>query len=206
MASLNGYTPEQASDLYITDGTIDDYLWGNQRIWSYTFEMFPASGGLSGFYPPDEQIVPQTTRNKDAVLTFLEFSDCPKRIIGASCDGTTPPPGRTFENTTDVPIPDNNTAVSSPIAVSGAAGNASATSAVEVHIVHTFRGDLVVDLVAPDGTVYNLLNRQGGSADNVDQTFTVNLSSEVANGTWSLRVRDAARLDTGFINSWKITL
>ncbi|HEV8562450.1 MAG TPA: M14 family metallopeptidase [Actinophytocola sp.] len=206
MASLNGYTPEQSSDLYITDGTIDDWLWGNQRIWSYTFEMFPASGGLSGFYPPDEQIVPQTTRNKDAVLTFLEFSDCPKRIIGASCDGTPPPPGRTFENTTDVPIPDNNTAVSSPITVSGATGNASATSAVEVHIVHTFRGDLVVDLVAPDGTVYNLLNRQGGSADNVDQTFTVNLGSEVANGTWNLRARDAARLDTGFINSWKITL
>lgn len=206
MASLNGYTPEQASDLYITDGTIDDYLWGTQRIWSYTFEMFPSSGGLDGFYPPDEQIVPQTTRNKDAVLTFLEFSDCPKRIIGVSCDGTPPPPGRTFENTTDVPIPDNNTPVFSPIAVSGATGNASATSAVEVHIVHTFRGDLVVDLLAPDGTVYNLLNRQGGSADNVDQTFTVNLSSEVANGTWNLRVRDAARLDTGFINSWKITL
>ena len=82
----------------------------------------------------------------------------------------------------------------------------SATSTAEVHIVHTYRGDLVVSLVAPDGTVYTLLNRSGGSADNVDQTFTVDLSSEAANGTWRLRVQDAASLDTGYINSWTLTL
>ena len=209
MAGLNNYTPEQASDLYITDGTIDDWLWGNQRIWSYTFEMFPANGGgLSGFYPADENIVPQTTRNKDSVLLLLDYSDCPKRIIGQTCDGTTPPPGRdpvTFENTNDVQIGDLAT-VNSPITVSGITGNALTNSTAEVHIVHTFRGDLVVDLVAPDGTVFNLLNRSGGSADNVDQTFSVNLSGEVANGTWNLRVRDAAAQDTGFINSWKLTL
>jgi subtilisin-like proprotein convertase family protein len=64
----------------------------------------------------------------------------------------------------------------------------------------------VVDLVAPDGTVRNLLNRSGGSADNVNQSFTVNLSSETANGTWNLRVRDAASQDVGYIDSWKITL
>jgi aminopeptidase S len=96
--------------------------------------------------------------------------------------------------------------VNSPIAVSGATGAASASAAIEVNIVHTYRGDLVVDLVAPDGSVYNLLNRSGGSADNVNQTFTRNLSSETANGTWNLRVRDAASADTGYINGWKITL
>ncbi|GAA2802565.1 M14 family zinc carboxypeptidase [Nonomuraea dietziae] len=60
MASTNGYTPEQASDLYITDGTIDDWLWGVHKIFSFTFEMYP-TGSSPGFYPPDEQIVPQTT-------------------------------------------------------------------------------------------------------------------------------------------------
>ena len=44
--------------------------------------------------------------------------------------------------------------------------------------------------------VFNLLNRSGGSADNVDQTFTVNLGAKPANGTWNLRVRDAAAQDT----------
>ncbi|MEV6679367.1 M14 family metallopeptidase [Streptomyces erythrochromogenes] len=81
MAASNGYTPEQASDLYITDGTIDDWLWGNQKIFSYTFEMYPESGG-GGFYPPDEVIDRETARNKDAVLQLLENADCMYRSIG----------------------------------------------------------------------------------------------------------------------------
>ncbi len=82
MAASNGYTPEQASDLYITDGTIDDWLWGNQKIFSYTFEMYPASSGGGGFYPPDEVIDRETARNKDAVLQLLENADCMYRSIG----------------------------------------------------------------------------------------------------------------------------
>ena len=124
----------------------------------------------------------------------------------ANLGGTTPPPvGRPFENTTNYTINDNST-VSSPIVVSGATGTASATSTVEVNIVHTYQGDLVVDLVAPDGTVYNLHNRSGGGTDNLIQSYARNLSSETANGTWNLRVRDAASQDVGYVDSWKITL
>ncbi|MFI6339743.1 M14 family metallopeptidase [Streptomyces sp. NPDC050535] len=82
MAASNGYTPEQASDLYITDGSIDDWLWGNQKIFSYTFEMYPSSASGGGFYPPDEVIVRETSRNRDAVLQLLENSDCMYRSIG----------------------------------------------------------------------------------------------------------------------------
>ncbi|MEW2394537.1 M14 family metallopeptidase [Streptomyces sp. NPDC046862] len=81
MAASNGYTPEQSSDLYITDGSIDDWLWGNQKIFSYTFEMYPSSGG-GGFYPPDEVIERETSRNRDAVLQLLENADCMYRSIG----------------------------------------------------------------------------------------------------------------------------
>jgi carboxypeptidase T len=35
MAASNGYTAQQASDLYVTDGSIDDWLWGSQRIFGY---------------------------------------------------------------------------------------------------------------------------------------------------------------------------
>jgi carboxypeptidase T len=82
MAASNGYTPEQSSDLYITDGTIDDYLWGTQKIFDYTFEMYPTSGAGGGFYPPDEVIERETSRNKDAVLQLLENADCMYRSIG----------------------------------------------------------------------------------------------------------------------------
>jgi carboxypeptidase T len=81
MAGTNGYTPEQSSDLYITDGSIDDWLWGVHKIFSYTFEMYPRTTS-PGFYPPDEVISVETARNREAVLRLLEYSDCPQRIIG----------------------------------------------------------------------------------------------------------------------------
>lgn len=111
---------------------------------------------------------------------------------------------QTYSNTTDYPINDNST-VDSPIAVSGRSGNAPTTASVSVNIVHTYKGDLKVDLVAPDGTLYNIHNHTGGSADNVVGTFTKNLSSEALNGTWKLRVNDNAGGDTGYINSWSVT-
>jgi hypothetical protein len=82
MASTNGYTPEQSSDLYIADGTINDWLWGSQKIFTYTFEMYPGSSGSGGgFYPPDEVIPRETSRNREAVLRLAEYSDCVYRII-----------------------------------------------------------------------------------------------------------------------------
>ncbi|WP_328910368.1 S8 family serine peptidase [Streptomyces sp. NBC_00234] len=118
--------------------------------------------------------------------------------------GTTPV-GTTFSNATDVTIADNST-VTSSIPVTGRTGNAPATLRVDVDIKHTWRGDLVVDLVAPDGTVRNLkASSSSDSADNVIATYTVDASSEVANGTWKLQVRDVASGDTGYIDTWSLT-
>jgi serine protease len=115
--------------------------------------------------------------------------------------GDTP---QTYTNGTDVAIGDNTT-VESPISVSGRSGSGLSNTQVAVNIVHTYIGDLKVDLIAPDGSVYVLHNRSGGSADNIVQTYSVNLTSEAKNGTWKLRVNDNAGGDTGYINSWSIT-
>ncbi|MGW0703980.1 M4 family metallopeptidase [Streptomyces sp. NPDC002867] len=127
--------------------------------------------------------------------------------VGSRPGGGDPDPGTVFENTADVSIPDSpGAAVTSSINVTGRTGNAPSTLKVGVDIVHTWRGDLVIDLLAPDGSAYRLKNSSGSdSADNVQTTYTVNASSEVANGTWKLRVQDVARYDTGYINSWKLT-
>ncbi|KUM84789.1 MULTISPECIES: M4 family metallopeptidase [Streptomyces] len=109
-----------------------------------------------------------------------------------------------YANATRVDIPDNGAAVESPVTITGRDGNASATTTVYVNIVHTYRGDLTVDLVGPNGTVYSLLNRSGGSADNVDQTFTVDASAQPLNGTWKLRVQDRASIDVGYIARWQL--
>ena len=94
MAAANGYTPQQASDLYITDGSIDDWLWAAEGVFAFTFEMYP-TGVNPGFYPADEAIAPQTARNREAVLRLLEIADCPYRAIGKQaqhCPAAAPPP------------------------------------------------------------------------------------------------------------------
>ncbi len=48
MASYNGYLPEQASDLYPTTGSTDEWSYGELGIASFTFEI--GSSG-DGFYP-----------------------------------------------------------------------------------------------------------------------------------------------------------
>jgi Zn-dependent metalloprotease len=111
---------------------------------------------------------------------------------------------QTYTNGTNVTISDNTT-VNSPVTVSGRSGNAGTSVPVSVNIVHTYIGDLKVDLVAPDGTLYNIHNRSGGSADNIVKTVNLNLSSEVLNGTWNLRVNDNAGGDVGFIDTWSVT-
>ncbi|MFF9770781.1 M4 family metallopeptidase [Streptomyces sp. NPDC014636] len=114
--------------------------------------------------------------------------------------------GTSYENTTPVAIPDHGSAVTSNITVSGRTGNAPSNLQVAVDITHTWRGDLVIDLVGPSGTAYRLKNFSGSdSADNVNETYTVNASAESANGTWKLQVQDQATYDTGTINSWKVT-
>jgi hypothetical protein len=126
---------------------------------------------------------------------------------GVSLTGSFTPASTTgpsfFENLADYQIRDNAT-VESPIAVSGRSGNAPTGLRVNVRIIHTYIGDLVVDLIAPNGSVFNLHNRSGGSADNIITSYTVNASASVANGSWRLRVRDAASGDTGYIDSWSL--
>jgi murein tripeptide amidase MpaA len=305
MAASNGYTAEQASALYVTDGSIDDWLWADQGVVTYTLELYPTEPAV-GFYPPASVIPTETARNREAVLLLSEYADCPYRSIGkesiycvvpddftmsaspatgtvttggsvtttvsttttagtpqtvtlsasglpAGATATFLPPtvtsggsatmtvtvpagtlpasyavtvtgtgtgatraatfgldvdgraGCTGSNDTDVAIPDLGTA-QSPVTVGTCAGNATAASSVEVHVVHPYVGDLVVTLVAPDGTEYLLQDRAGGAADNIDRTFPVDLSTEVANGTWQLKVYDAAIGDTGTLDRWKLSL
>ena len=145
--------------------------------------------------------------------TVRAFPQTPDQLLGAgmlNADAAVTAAGggggtsQTYTNSADYTINDNAT-ISSPITVSGRTGNGSGTTPVAVNIVHTYKGDLKVDLVAPDGSVYTLHNYADGSIDNIVQTFPVNLSSEALNGTWNLRVNDNAANDVGYINSWSVT-
>ncbi|WP_375295914.1 S8 family serine peptidase [Saccharothrix sp.] len=168
----------------------------------YTFSFTGLPPGLTGGSNGTVSGTPTTAGTYNVTVTV---TDSASRTGSASFTWTIREPGTGCDpvtNETDVAIGDFSD-VNSPITLS-CAGNASATTQVTVNIVHTYIGDLIVDLVAPDGTVYNLHNRSGGSTDNINRTYTVNASSEAAAGTWMLRVRDQAAIDTGRIDSWTL--
>jgi subtilisin family serine protease len=133
----------------------------------------------------------------------------PNLLLQVGTGGTTEPTptGCTGTNSTATAIPDAGSAVTSTITISGCGRSASSTSTVAVNITHTYRGDLVIALVAPDGTSYSLkASSSSDSTDNVNTTYTANLSGEAADGAWKLSVQDVYSADTGTINSWTLTV
>lgn len=193
-----------------TDPTNSPYVYGHgyrapsnawRTIMAYT--CTPSCPRLNYWSNPDVTYggVPMGTADRSHNQRVLVNT---KAAIAAFRGGSSGGGTQTYSNATDYAIGDNTT-VDSPVSVSGRSGNGPASASIAVNIVHTYRGDLKVDLVAPDGTLYNIHNRTGGSADNLVGTYTKNLTSEPLNGTWRLRVNDNAAGDTGYINSWSIT-
>ncbi len=82
MATTNGYRAMQQSTLYIADGTLLDWLWGAQRIHSWTVELYPRADSRHGFYPPASLIERETRRNREAILLLLDTADCIPRVAG----------------------------------------------------------------------------------------------------------------------------
>ncbi len=127
MAATNGYTPQQWSDLYIGDGTINDWLYGVHRIFSFTFEMYPVSS-TPGFYPPDEVIPAETARNREAVLYLIEKTDCPYAVIGKQTQYCGWPPSPTQVTLTSVAAQDGWTLESGENTNAGGSIGATATT------------------------------------------------------------------------------
>jgi serine protease len=105
---------------------------------------------------------------------------------------------------TPVAIPDNNPAfVVSTINVPEDLTIIELSA--EVHITHTFIGDLIVNLVAPSGQEFVLHNRTGGATANIHQTFQVAAAAGLRTaGNWQLKVSDRAAIDVGTIDTWTL--
>jgi len=80
LASLNGYKPEQGSDLYRVPGDQDDWAYHTWSIFPITFEMRP--GALKRYYPTQSELQDDVNNNRSAVLYLLEQADCPYREAG----------------------------------------------------------------------------------------------------------------------------
>lgn len=115
-------------------------------------------------------------------------------------------------STPNLSIPDNRSKGVSDtinIAESGSIKNLN----VEVDIEHTYIGDLVVSLIAPDASSVILHRRKGGGKNNLVQSFdmlsTVELSvlkGKQIQGEWQLHIADQASQDIGVLRKWSIDI
>lgn len=136
------------------------------------------------------------------------------RLPGRPRDGA---PGNEFP-APDVPLPIADfEAIESFIEVSGQSASLPLGDILlDLAIRHTFRGDLVVTLTAPDGTLINISNRQGGSASDIllqsqpldSPAFRIGTLSRTVepNGRWRLLVEDRAAGDSGQLEGWSLTI
>ena len=84
MAARNGYTAEQSSDLYITDGDQIDWLYGSSgssRSPGSCIRRRPRPSGATTTRRTRTSRR-QTARNRKALLYFLTVASCPYRTIG----------------------------------------------------------------------------------------------------------------------------
>ncbi|MBV9470982.1 MAG: S8 family serine peptidase, partial [Abitibacteriaceae bacterium] len=139
----------------------------------------------------------RATTDNDAAVRRVDFA---RRNEGGDAS---------FSHTPSKPIPDRGTIVDSqPLSASGVVEQAT----VQVDITHTFPFDLVVSLVAPDGTQTTLFNHNPtfivitptGIGISINQS--VPLQGKTIAGTWSLDVSDTV-LDgeQGTLDDWALT-
>ena len=146
---------------------------------------------------------------------LVSFDDgSPNQTTLGPVMGTGVPQGASVSVSPALPIPDNNPAgVQSSLFVPGSGATVTGNLNVDIHITHTYIGDLIVTLQAPGGTQVVLHNRSGGSADDLVGNYpnTLTPANSLAamiggplNGTWKLIVSDNAGIDVGVLDSWGI--
>jgi subtilisin-like proprotein convertase family protein/C1A family cysteine protease len=132
-------------------------------------------------------------------------SDCadPACAADAACQGSGPDTLSGISETA-VSIPDQDSrGVKSTITLTGD-GVITGVSA-EVDITHSYRGDLTVKLIAPDGTTTTLIDKSGGAATGLHQTFTPSaFNGKRAKGVWTLWVIDNFSGDAGTLDAWML--
>lgn len=193
------------------DSITSAVFWGDDwsTVMSGTSMATPHVAGAAALYLADHR-----TATPAQVAGALTASASTGAVLGAgpgSPDrslyvGSAPNrvPGKRFANTTDLPVGDLAT-VDSPITVTGVPGLAPAQLDVELYVKHPDSGNLRIDLIAPDGTAYPVKDEYTGWGE-VDLVglYSVDASSETANGVWKLRVFDAWAGYTGYLDGWAL--
>lgn len=84
---------------------------------------------------------------------------------------------------------------------------------VGMDLSHSFIGDLMIELVCPNGTTVKLHDREGGWRNDIKKTYTIQENPELnkfvgenARGEWLLKVADLDYLSNGILNAWSLEI
>ncbi len=194
-----------------TEGALTPNIdnWTRQDHYEYILEINEAGdivGGewLPAYYDahPDFLWLPLAQRSGNPSMSFSKV----KHILDLATKDDDPAPDdsvSSYDNTTPLSIPDNDTAgVSNTINVTDDVSIGSLR--VELNVEHTYIGDLLITLTKGDQTV-TLHNRQGAGTNNLNETINVKeFDGASASGEWTLHVTDHAGQDTGQVLSWTL--
>ncbi|MFJ7593331.1 proprotein convertase P-domain-containing protein [Streptomyces sp. NPDC097617] len=185
--------------------------WGREaRLWWCNTTTWPANQNFVNtfadpYQPPGLSIFGPATGTEDAATAGSGTTPPPDSCLMPANPQLDPCKHISKRSIADVPVLDQTTA-ESPLQVHGQSGYAPTNLAVGVDIKHTHRGNLVLSLVAPNNSVYPLEDiADSDSNDHVFKSYTVNASTQIANGTWKLRVQDVASGNFGTIDAWNLT-
>ncbi|MFJ8044294.1 S8 family peptidase [Kitasatospora sp. NPDC096147] len=168
----------------------------------------PHAAGAAALYLADHRTATpaQVATALTSTATTESLSDLegsPDRLLYLGPPRPTGPHPR-FANTTARPIPDPGV-LNSTVTVTGVPGKAPAQLDVEVDLTHQFMSDLLIDLIAPDGTPYRLYDGDFGVQGNTFKAVLgADASAETANGVWTLRVTDQWEYLEGQFNGWAL--
>jgi subtilisin-like proprotein convertase family protein len=200
-----------AMDLTFFEGTLVDLDMNGNNVDVVIYDYATGDEIVELDGSGDEDIRWVFNAGQSYLLEVIADDELP---AGYELDGSFNEPPISYMSAPGLLIPDNTSpGAVDTITVAGESCTIDSIE-VEVDIEHSFRGDLVVDIVAPGGgTTVRLHDGGGGSRDDIIGTYPTTLSlpmgSDLAdfqnldvNGDWTLRVEDDALFIDGTLNSW----
>ncbi|WP_405014971.1 S8 family peptidase [Kitasatospora sp. NBC_01539] len=169
----------------------------------------PHAAGAAALYLADHRTA--TPAQVAAALNASATAGSLSNLVGNSPDrllytGSIPnrPPGPRFTDAADLPI--EEATAESRLTVTGVPGRGPANLDIAVDIDHEYPDDLVIDLIAPAGTVHRLKGEEftAGWDAGIHRIFGIDASAVTAGGTWRLRVAGGSEYFSGYLDSWAL--
>ena len=202
VSSGHGITDESSNPLTDTTPTGEDHTYTVSTVPADT--TAPTLSSIERSNPSTESTDSQTLTYKVAFSESVTGVDMTDFALSSDSTGGTSSAQFTQTRSPDIDITAANT-ITDTITVTDSGTVTSVSVAIDVS--HTYIGDLKIDLVAPDGTTKTVHNRSGGSANDIDQTYTPDFAGVSIAGTWTLQINDNyATADDGTLNSWTLTI